>query len=978
MKQVKNLFWIVAIALAMVISMAASLTGCDDGTSPGKKTLVSIAITTPPTKTVYAIGETIDLSGLVVTATYSDGSTVAVSISAANVKGFDSSSAGSKKITISYEGQTATFDVTVSGGISNQTPAAADFTISGLSHIFDGNPKTVSITPKQGKSTGTITIYYDGKTAAPSAIGSYPVTFDVAAASGWNAKTGLSAGTLEIAKQTDNPETPTADDFEIGNLSQTAGSVTAVTITPKAGKSGGAITIFYNGSTTLPTAVGSYPVTFDVAAATGWNAKTGLSAGTLVIADNQSTLQTVAAPTASPTAGTYATAQTVTLSTATAGATIHYTINGSTPTATSTQYTSPISVTVTTTIKAIAVKSGMNDSAVLTAAYTINVPSNTPITSVSLTITAPVRDAVPATMATGSGNFTIGTVTWLPADNPFQGGKAYSALVTLTAASGYTFTGLTTAVVNGQTAAVSDNTGATVKLSYVFPETDNKSVMALGVQFQPSKMNYNHGDALNLAGLIIQIIYTNSSTESVPLANFAARNITANPANGDTLSVSAHNGQPVTITYGSHTVDTGSLTVSPINPVLADFIVSGAETFTYDGSVRTVTVTAKDGKTTGTVTVKYDGSETAPTDAGTYLITIDVTADTNYTAVNGLSAGTLTINDATPTTDDFTINGTGSFTYDGSAKTVTVTAKEGKTGGTITVKYDGSETAPTDAGTYPITIDVTADTNYTAVNGLSVGTLTINKLFPPVAFDFDISNLSQAFGHVTAVTVTPKSGKSDGTITIYYEGTGSTTYTKSTAIPLDTGAYSVTFDVAEATNWNAATNLSAGTLTINKYELGGTGPGGGIIFYYNAAGFAMTYNNQVCHYLEAAPNDLGYYEWQVKPYNGYIIYDPGTGTEIGTGRSNTNLIYSRSPAANACRNYRGPNYLTDWFLPSYEELNQLYVNRSYVGNMAADGYWSSSQRDRNNAYSKLFITDSYNWSYYEKNSCFFVRAVRAF
>jgi len=80
-----------------------------------------------------------------------------------------------------------------------------------------------------------------------------------------------------------NNSTPTADDFVIGNLSQIQGSVTAVTITPKEGKSSGAITIYYTGSTTLPLIVGTYPVTFDVAAATGWNAVNGLSAGTLTI-----------------------------------------------------------------------------------------------------------------------------------------------------------------------------------------------------------------------------------------------------------------------------------------------------------------------------------------------------------------------------------------------------------------------------------------------------------------------------------------------------------------------------------------------------------------------------------------------------------------------------------------------------------------------------------------------------------------------
>ena len=91
--------------------------------------------------------------------------------------------------------------------------------------------------------------------------------------------TSDAAGPIEAAALPD----PAADDFNLGNLIQTVGNVTAVTITPKTGKSDGVITIYYNGSTTLPSTAGTYIVTFDVAAATGWNEAIGLSAGTLTI-----------------------------------------------------------------------------------------------------------------------------------------------------------------------------------------------------------------------------------------------------------------------------------------------------------------------------------------------------------------------------------------------------------------------------------------------------------------------------------------------------------------------------------------------------------------------------------------------------------------------------------------------------------------------------------------------------------------------
>src|SRR5882724_825943 len=81
--------------------------------------------------------------------------------------------------------------------------------------------------------------------------------------------------------------------------------------------------------------------------------------------------QEVAMPTFSPAAGTYSSAQMVTISEATTGATIFYTTDGSTPTTSSTQYTGPIAVSSTTTIEAIATASGMTNSQVATATYTI-------------------------------------------------------------------------------------------------------------------------------------------------------------------------------------------------------------------------------------------------------------------------------------------------------------------------------------------------------------------------------------------------------------------------------------------------------------------------------------------------------------------------------------------------------------------------------------------------------------------------------
>jgi hypothetical protein len=85
-----------------------------------------------------------------------------------------------------------------------------------------------------------------------------------------------------------------------------------------------------------------------------------------------------ATPTFSPVAGTYGSAQSVTLSDATSGATIYYTTNGTIPMTSSAVYnpSTPISVTANTTIEAMAVASGYNNSTVANGTYVIGSSSN--------------------------------------------------------------------------------------------------------------------------------------------------------------------------------------------------------------------------------------------------------------------------------------------------------------------------------------------------------------------------------------------------------------------------------------------------------------------------------------------------------------------------------------------------------------------------------------------------------------------------
>ncbi|WKY47903.1 lectin like domain-containing protein [Eubacteriaceae bacterium ES3] len=76
-------------------------------------TLTNISITSPANKLTYQIGDTLDISGLEVTGFYSDGSSHLETITTANISGFDSSTAGTKTLTITVGGKTATYTITV-------------------------------------------------------------------------------------------------------------------------------------------------------------------------------------------------------------------------------------------------------------------------------------------------------------------------------------------------------------------------------------------------------------------------------------------------------------------------------------------------------------------------------------------------------------------------------------------------------------------------------------------------------------------------------------------------------------------------------------------------------------------------------------------------------------------------------------------------------------------------------------------------
>ena len=141
----------------------------------------------------------------------------------------------------------------------------------------------------------------------------------------------------------------------------------------------------------------------------------------------------------------------------------------------------------------------------------------------------------------------------------------------------------------------------------------------------------------------------------------------------------------------------------------------------------------------------------------------------------------------------------------------------------------------------------------------------------------------------------------------------------------------------------------------------------------------MSDTGEKAFYLEAAPENLSRFVWASPGSTNRNI--EGTETALGTGRKNTSLILAADPAAAAalaCKNYSSTVNgiaFTDWFLPSYDELYQLYINRAAAGNSSAE-FWSSSQGNNWDAWMQDFSGGEKITGY--KNDSGIVRPVRAF
>ena len=277
-------------------------------------------------------------------------------------------------------------------------------------------------------------------------------------------------------------------------------------------------------------------------------------------------------------------------------------------------------------------------------------------------------------VVTGPGYFLAGLAIDVPVPT-----------ATTSAATSITTTGATlngTVNDNGAATTVNFNYGTTV--SYGSSATATQSPVASG---------------------------TGSTSVSAPLTGLTCNTLYHFRVSA-TNSVITTNGSDTTFTTSACPVPTLSVTNSPQ---------------TYTGSAIPAVVSCQGGGVASNIL--YGGSSSAPSDVGTYAITANCAASTNYSAVTGASAGNFVISAATPT-----LSVTNSpQTYTGSAIPAVVSCLGG--GSVSNVKYNNSSTVPSAVASYAITADCAASANYSAVTGASAGNFVIAAApTPPTPF----------------------------------------------------------------------------------------------------------------------------------------------------------------------------------------------------------------------------------------------------
>ena len=322
-------------------------------------------------------------------------------------------------------------------------------------------------------------------------------------------------------------------------------------------------------------------------------------------------------------------------------------------------------------------------------------PTDTEISSVALTVTAPRIGATPATTATTTTTGVVANpaVTWDPADSTFAKNQAYKASVTLSADSGYKFTDSTTATINGKTATVTLNGDGTLKAEYTFDAikltgiSSNKT--GLTSSFAPND-SYTVPD-----GLEVTLRYSDGTTEVVPYNKFPENNLSlvigADSATATDLPTKLtldNNNQTVYVKYSGTDTNDGNPKYQAIDTItVANAKITTAQvsvTYPKPGGTPDTVATVPDGANyTAEVTWEHNGTGVTGNFEydKAYDAIITVKPNTGY-ALDNTNGVVLTVKDktaanpgadktATIASDDIDVDGNGEKTvsFDATAST---------------------------------------------------------------------------------------------------------------------------------------------------------------------------------------------------------------------------------------------------------------------------------------------------------------------
>ena len=296
---------------------------------------------------------------------------------------------------------------------------------------------------------------------------------------------------------------------------------------------------------------------------------------------------TCVTPTFSPEGGNYTSAQNVEIITKTEGATIYYTIDGTDPTANSLVYSSAISVTETTTIKAMAVKDGYNKSAVASATYTIvTVNTEHAGTAEDPYTVADARTAIDANAGL-TGVYAKGTVSEIVTSYNDQ----YGNITFNMSDDGLTTSDQLQAYRCGGAEAANIGVGDIVVISGNLKKYNDTYEFAQGCQIVSRTPAENPAPIITANNVTIEADAT-SGEIAFSITNPTGATLTAEVTDGDWISNIAVAGNKVTFSATANTGDQRTATI----------------TLSYTGaSDKVVTITQKKYVPAATLPFAFDG-----------------------------------------------------------------------------------------------------------------------------------------------------------------------------------------------------------------------------------------------------------------------------------------------------------------------------------------------------------------------------------